>query len=273
MSNKSVISIVKYYPDINYIPNELEYLNILIDRNVQEEKLIMSKSSGSYWEIYVLKEHIDNDFLTNVRKLDINNFILPKNTLLCNYYDNNLNIIKKFKAIDMGKIDNVAGPDRVENVDNNSSRENIDCVKNFQNSNNFENFENSENSQNSNTWDDFLKLVPISYYPLNNEYIDMEDYYNNLDLDYNHNDYNNNNNNNNEKSIRLNKSEYWNIMIEPTFINKEFFVKIRELDINNVKVPNNAVCCIYYNMSQKKQIIFWANDIYKNKYNGYFYTF
>ncbi len=272
MSTKSAISIVKYYPDINYIPNELEYLNILIDRNVQEENLIMSKSSGSFWEIYVLKEHINNDFLTNIRKLDINNFILPKNTLLCNYYDKNLNTVKEFTAIknninhmynmdnmnNMGPIDNVAGPDRVGNTGS------MDCVKNCENSDNFEN---------SNTWDDFLKLVPISYYPLNNGYIPMENYYNNLDLDYNHNDYNdmdNNNDNNKEKSIKLNRSEYWNIMIEPKFINKEFFIKIRELDINNVKVPNNAVCCIYYNKSQKEQIIFWANDIYKNKYNGYF---
>ena len=84
------IRIIKYYPDINYIPNELNYLNILVDRNVYRERQILSMSSGSYWEISIKDKYINKELLTDIRKLDINNAILPNNAIYCIYNDKNL---------------------------------------------------------------------------------------------------------------------------------------------------------------------------------------
>jgi len=89
------IEYIRYYQDINYIYDELKYLNIFIDRNIEEEYKLLNNYSGPIWTIIVSREHINKDFFKKIRQLDINNIVILDNSICCIYNDLSSNIMKK----------------------------------------------------------------------------------------------------------------------------------------------------------------------------------
>ncbi len=116
---------------------------------------------------------------------------------------------------------------------------------------------------------DFLNLNSIYYYP-NINYIPFELAFHNLNIDWNMNMLNDNNNkndinndiNNNvdNKEINVkNQNIKWKILINFKNINNDFFKQVRNLNLNNVILPQNCICVIYYNDKENIKKCFWSN--------------
>ena len=101
-----------------------------------------------------------------------------------------------------------------------------------------------------NNLNNFLNLYSIEYYP-NIDYIPFElsysSYLNNI-IDHNI----------TKTSFDItSQNKKWDILINSRYINENFFIAVHNLNINNVILPNNIICAIYY-YENKKQY-FWSN--------------
>jgi hypothetical protein len=127
------------------------------------------------------------------------------------------------------------------------------------------------NSTNSTNSEYFSNLEQILYFP-DIDYIPYESIYNKLNTDWIM-------SNNNIKNSLIdiidvrNEIRIWNIFVDRRYINKEFFKIVHNMNIDNLVLPPNSVCAIYYNKNETEnktiKEYFWSSKENELLYNQF----
>ena len=98
----------------------------------------------------------------------------------------------------------------------------------------------------------FLRLEKILYFP-DIDYIPYESIYYKLNTDW---DLSKNNTINSVIDVR-NQNRILNILIDKRYIDGVFFKNLHKMNVDNIVLPPNCVCVIYYSKNDLRKQYYW----------------